>query len=275
MIKLLLKAAFKLFLLSISFNNMSKLSRSEKRAQIYADIQTALPMTSKGHLMDAIEYIDAAFVMYDPDGRLLVCNKQFRSMYQYTEDEARPGVHFQELGLIDVERGNVVIGDDHGGDYLARKAEYRKNPRGTFTVILDDGRWILTRDRRTADGSLVSIQTDITDIKETENAFLIAKEEAESASRAKSEFLANMSHELRTPLNSIIGFSSILESQILSSEDKESLREYAQDVNESGVYLLNVINDILDVAKVEAGQLDLQEDKTDVASIVKLSLIHI
>jgi signal transduction histidine kinase len=99
-----------------------------------------------------------------------------------------------------------------------------------------------------------------------------AWQEAESASRAKTEFLANMSHELRTPLNAVIGFSDVIKSEMLGPLGIERYRYYAQDIFDSGHHLLEVITDILDISKVEAGQFSLNEEETDLAYIVEQSL---
>ncbi|MCZ7599642.1 MAG: PAS-domain containing protein [Gammaproteobacteria bacterium] len=111
-------------------------------------------------LLDALGSIVEAIVIYDADGRLVVCNENFRKLYGYSEDEARPGVHFSELGRIDVERGNVAVGDEYGDGeaYLARKAEYRRKLEGSFIVRLRDGRWIKTIDRPVRGGGFASIR---------------------------------------------------------------------------------------------------------------------
>ena len=132
---------------------------------------------------------------------------------------------------------------------------------------LADGRWIRATDRLTADGSIVGIRTDITELKNRERALFEAKEVAESANRAKSEFLANISHELRTPLNAIIGFSELIIAETLGPISKP-YREYMHDVLNSGRHLLEVINDILDLAKAEAGQLDLNEEALELKGVV-------
>jgi signal transduction histidine kinase len=94
-----------------------------------------------------------------------------------------------------------------------------------------------------------------------------AKEKAELANRAKSEFLANMSHELRTPLNAIIGFSELLRTEALGQLGHDSYRDYARAVHESGVHLLDIINDILDLSKIEAGTVELRDETVDVGAI--------
>jgi two-component system, sensor histidine kinase and response regulator len=112
---------------------------------------------------------------------------------------------------------------------------------------------------------------DITHRKRAEEAMRIAKEQAEAASRAKSEFLANMSHELRTPLNAILGFAQVMRDAIVGPLSPR-YQEYARYIVESGTHLLNVINDILDLSKVEAGRLELSERMVNLPRIVQSSL---
>jgi len=99
-----------------------------------------------------------------------------------------------------------------------------------------------------------------------------AKNQAEGASRAKSEFLANMSRELRTPLNAIIAFAEIMRDRLLGSIGNPRYAEYADDIHSSGMHLLGIINDILDLSKVEAGRLELSEDIIDLHEIIKSAL---
>ena len=125
----------------------------------------------------------------------------------------------------------------------------------------------IARPCRQPDGSVVwnGIILDMTRIKEASIAL-------DMANRAKSEFLANMSHELRTPLNAIIGFSQIIRDEVFGELGSPHYREYAQDINNSGGHLLDVINDILDLAKIEAGKVELDEEYVDLHRAVKSSV---
>jgi len=137
--------------------------------------------------------------------------------------------------------------------------------------------WVEMRCRpmRPAEGALidrpgiVAVTRDISDRKTQEAELMRTRDEAESASRAKTQFLANMSHELRTPLNAVIGFSEILNRELFGSLGEARYRDYARLIHESGEHLLNVVNDILDMSKIEAGKFKIVKEPFDVASLVK------
>jgi two-component system, cell cycle sensor histidine kinase DivJ len=125
-----------------------------------------------------------------------------------------------------------------------------------------------------ADGSserpgIVAVTRDISERKAQEAELLRTRDEAESASRAKTQFLANMSHELRTPLNAVIGFSEILNRELYGTLGETRYRDYARLIHESGEHLLNVVNDILDMSKIEAGKFKIVKEPFDVAPLVK------
>jgi two-component system cell cycle sensor histidine kinase PleC len=187
-----------------------------------------------------------------------------------------------------------------------RRLANANGPKGgaTFERQLADGRWLQVNEARTRDGGSVSVGSDITQIKqhqdklvdserrlmatihdlslarraEEERAHELAelnrkymreKDRAEAANQAKSEFLANMSHELRTPLNAIIGFSELMEQALFGPLGSERYEEYARDINGSGKYLLGVINDILDMSKIEAGQFSMDREQIDLCPLIK------
>jgi two-component system, cell cycle sensor histidine kinase DivJ len=117
--------------------------------------------------------------------------------------------------------------------------------------------------------SIVAVTRDVSDHKAQEAELTRTRDEAESASRAKTQFLANMSHELRTPLNAVIGFSEILNRELFGALGEARYRDYARLIHESGEHLLNVVNDILDMSKIEAGKFKIVKEPFEVASLVK------
>jgi two-component system, cell cycle sensor histidine kinase PleC len=174
----------------------------------------------------------------------------------------------------------------------------------SMEVQLADGRWLQINERRTKDGGFVSVGTDITALKKQEERLLhsertlmitvrdlqkerqLAEEQsqrlaeladkyasektrAEAANRSKSEFLANMSHELRTPLNAVIGFSEIMSQEMFGPLGAAKYSEYAFDIGKSGQFLLDVINDILDMSKIEAGRVELEPAHVDLRGVME------
>jgi len=143
------------------------------------DMREARDMASRAeqNLLDAIESMPDGFVLYDTAGNLEICNTQFRTDYGYGEDEATRGVHFTALGNLDMSRGKVEVpnGYINEGAYLNSRLEYREKLDGTFPVRLADGRHLITRDRKTSSGGVVSIQTDITHIKRVEEDLRISE----------------------------------------------------------------------------------------------------
>ena len=228
-------------------------------------------------LRDAIETIPEAFVLWDADNRLVLCNSNFQELHDLPDEAITVGASYESVvaaGRQPVVRNKVVT---HGPLQPGAR---------TFEAQLEDGRWLHISERRTKDGGYVSVGTDITAIKtheeklvdserrqvatiadlrasqhrlaELAEKYAVEKTRAEEANQAKSKFLANMSHELRTPLNAIIGFSEIMESGMFGPLGADSYEEYCRDIRNSGEYLLDVINDVLDMAKIEAGRIRLE-----------------
>ena len=264
-----------------------------KLAQRYAEADQ--------RLADAIDSTSEAFVLWDKNDRLVMCNAHFQQAYGLPDSVLVPGT---ERSVLMAAACRPVI------ERRLADPDPENCQSQTTEVQLADGRWLQINERRTRDGGLVSVGTDITPLKrhqerlrESERrlmatigdlsasrvklerqkaelstaneAYLAEKERAEAANRAKSEFLANMSHELRTPLNAILGFSEILRSQMFGPLGNEKYHEYSCDIHESGLHLLNVISDILDMSKIEAGHLQLNPEPTDLAVLIEESLRYI
>jgi len=249
-------------------------------------------------LRDAIETIPESFVLWDADNRLVLCNSYFQRLHQLPDSAVIPGTPYEtvnEVGRMPEVRTRL------------REANVLAPGARTFEAQLEDGSWLNISERRTKDGGYVSVGTDITRIKEHEQklvdndlrlratvtdlqrsqaelerqAVALAdlatkyaeeKNRAEDANQAKSKFLANMSHELRTPLNAIIGFSEIMGSGMFGALGSEKYQEYCQDILTSGRYLLEVINDILDMSKIEAGRMMLDLEPLDLGQTLAESL---
>ena len=249
-------------------------------------------------LRDAIETIPEASVLWDAGDRLVLCNSHFQRLHKLPDSAVTPGTSYETV--IEVGRMPEVRTRLHD---VANRAPGAR----TFEAQLDDGSWLHISERRTKDGGYVSVGTDITRIKEHEQklvendlrlratvidlkrsqtalerqAIELAdlaekysreKNRAEEANQTKSKFLANMSHELRTPLNAIIGFSEIMESGMFGTLGSEKYQEYCHDILTSGHYLLEVINDILDMSKIEAGRMKLDMEELDLSKTLAESL---
>ena len=341
--------------------------------------------TTEARLSDAVESISDGFVLYDAEDRLVTCNQAFRDISKVNADLARPGVSFEELIRANVGNGELDLPEDRLEAWIDDRMARHLEASGEFEVKLSNGRWVRVIERRTSEGGTVGIRSDITELKDAEEALRTseqkyrgifdsartglarvsisegrvveandhlvrmmrydsrqdlyrnhagpgsfvdperrrdlmrlarehpviedfsaafyrkdgsaaflnlnfnfdwdgdkfelvaadvteqheaaqalrhAKEEAELANRAKSDFLANMSHELRTPLNAVIGFADMLRLRLHGSlNDKQA--EQVDDIIYSGRHLLEIIGDILDLSKIEAGRADLSEESID------------
>ncbi|HVI28990.1 PAS domain-containing sensor histidine kinase [Hansschlegelia sp.] len=250
--------------------------------------------TADMRLRDAIETISEAFVLWDAANRLVTCNSKFQQLYELKDEAVRPGTLRDEI--IAAGRQPVIVNSVRPDGRVEDGAR-------SYEAQIEDGRWLRINERRTKDGGFVSVGTDITSLKRQEERLMDSekalmanvadlrksrqtleiqaqqladlaekyaeqKSQAEFASQAKSEFLANISHELRTPLNAILGFSEIMESGLFGPLGSEKYYEYLRDIRESGVYLLDVINDVLDMAKIEAGRFRLARETLDIDKVV-------
>jgi two-component system cell cycle sensor histidine kinase PleC len=233
----------------------------ERMAQVRAQ-------AAEARLHGAIESVPEAFVLWDRQGRLVLCNSNFRHFFALEPRVIKPGAP-----RAMVER-------------LIRQAMRQEPGEAAPESELFDGRWVSIAESRTGDGGQVITYVDVTVLKQQEEArrrneeqlqgavvgleksreeaaelaqkYAAEKIKAEGANRAKSEFLANMSHELRTPLNAINGFSEMMVAQMFGPLGDARYADYAKDILNSGQHLLALINDVLDMSKIEAGKMNLR-----------------
>jgi PAS domain S-box-containing protein len=247
--------------------------------------EAALKATQQ-QLIDAIESISEGFVLFDHEDRYVLTNSNYRRLYPGIADLCEPGALFETVMRANIERNLHEFGPEGGEAWLRRLLEWHRACGEPMEQQLKSGRWVRAVERHTSDGRIVGIRTDITAVKEAEAALrqqvtdleearlqltamaadlAAARDAAEAANRTKSEFLANMSHEVRTPMNGIIGMNGLLLKTKLTAEQQE----YAVAVHDSAEALLTVINDILDISKLEAGKVELEAIDFDLVDTVE------
>lgn len=249
-------------------------------------------------LRDAIETTSEAFVLWDNENRLVMCNSKYQQLHKLSPEDVRAGTPYETIsGKSNPDIVSTIV----------LQSDHKQEEARTYEASLADNRWLQISERRTKDGGFVSVGTDITTLKlheqkmienekrqsslirdlsqsrqklelqahqlaELAESYALEKEKAEAGSNAKSEFLANISHELRTPLNAIIGFSEIMRSGVFGPLGSEKYIEYCEDIHHSGNFLLAVINDILQMSKIEAGRHQLSLETVELDEIVRESI---
>jgi two-component system cell cycle sensor histidine kinase PleC len=228
-------------------------------------------------LRAAIESFSGPFALWDSRRRLLLWNQSFATTFGLGPELLRPRASYEAIAAASTAR--------------IRREKHDAADSDVRVVELTSGEWFHIVERRAADGGVITVGVDITALKRKEEELArnerrlqdalgraesqeyrikqLAREaheerlKAEDASRAKSAFLANMSHELRTPLNAVIGFSEIMAKELFGPLQNDQYKQYSHDIFDSGNHLLDLINDILDMAKIEAGKLTLSPRPLD------------
>ncbi|MBI3451761.1 MAG: PAS-domain containing protein [Rhodospirillales bacterium] len=240
------------------------------------EIESSLSMVRRQLEMKSAQFEAAlsnmaqGLCLYDADTRLLVFNRRYLDLYKLPASEIRPGITLREIMEKSTSLGNYAPESVESTIAERIAIAQLRQPR-VFFQRLKSGRVIEIAHQPLPDGGSVATHTDVTERENTAEALRSAKEVAELADRAKSEFLANMSHELRTPLNAIIGFSEIMCSELYGKLGDPRYAEYVRDIRDSGGHLLELINDILDLSKIEAGKSTLHEEDVDIARLLTVS----
>ena len=257
---------------------------------------------AQDRLADAINVSADGFALFSSEDVLEKANEKLAAAFGENSNGIHTGIRYGELIAVLAETIVLENPDDNSSNWFDRQMAYHASPEGSVVIQTSSGRWYNLTERKTNEDGTVLMLSDVTAIKLAEQdlqnriedlqaaklvsdrqseqlqtlaeQFASAKEEADAASRTKSEFLANMSHELRTPLNAVMGFSEVIKNELFGPVGVAQYKQYADDIYESGAHLLSIINDILDLSKVEAGKFDLNETEVQVTDLCR-SVIHI
>jgi adenylate cyclase len=222
---------------------------------------------ARTRLTDAIETISEGFSLYDADDKLIVCNSRYKTLFASHIDLTKPGTSFEAIIRAASERGLIGGAEGRREAWLAERIAQHRAASGTHIQHRSDGRWIQVNERKTAEGGVVATYADITELKQHEAELQKARDAAQDASRTKSSFLANMSHELRTPLNAIIGVTEMLQEDARDLKRDDEV-EPLDRVLRASRHLLALINDILDLSKIEAGKMELSLESFAVVPLI-------
>ena len=223
---------------------------------------------ARARLTEAIETISEGFSLYDAEDKLIVCNSHYRELFASHAEVMVPGTSFETILRTATGRGLIKDAEGREEAWIAERLERHRASSETHIQRRSDGRWIQVSERKTANGGVVAIYADITQLKQHEAELAAARDAADEANRSKSSFLATMSHEIRTPMNAVIGMSGLLLDTTLNDEQ----RDYASTIRDSSEALLTIINDILDFSKIEAGRMDIEAQPFDLRDCVESAL---
>jgi two-component system cell cycle sensor histidine kinase PleC len=257
---------------------------------LWSDV-TALRQAER-RLKDAIASINEGFILLDAEMRYVLFNDEFLHLYPKMAPHVKVGASFEtalRAGIAAGEYPDIGTPEETEAFVAEWTARFRDPAAYQGEGAFADGRWVLIGHRGTSDGGCVNVYTDITALKHREADLAAAKgrlesqaielialtedlrnarQVADNANVSKSRFLADMSHELRTPLNGILGFAEIIRDEMFGEITPKQYAEYAADIYASGSHLLRLINDLLDLSKIEAERMTLTIDAIETSVVV-------
>ncbi len=209
-----------------------------------------------GQIREAVDAMPDGLAFYDADDRLVLWNHRYAEVNPELSSTLRAGMTFREIIQIGLDEDLYADARGRTAEWIQERLDSRRALTTTMEQRIAGDRWLRVSDRRTAAGGIVTVCSDITDLKNDARNLAEARDVAQSANSAKSQFLANMSHEIRTPLNGVIGVAQALAKTPLSAQQEEML-----ELIQSSSHTLQVLlSDILDLARVESGRLELASD---------------
>ena len=215
-------------------------------------------------LQDAIEVLPGAFVLFDRNDIIQVTNSTYRKWFGPPGVKSLEGWTFEDIMRSSIEHGNLTIPPEELEQWTAERLAAHRSPGIVFEQRLSNGRWVRSVDSWTFDGGVVRFLVDVTELKSQQEELDVARKLAENANQAKSEFLATISHEIRTPLNGILGMAYLLRDTAMDPHQTTRL----ENIIASGNALQVIINDVLDMSKIEAGAIEIENVPFDMAALV-------
>ncbi len=209
-----------------------------------------------GQIREALDAMPDGMAFYDAEDRLVLWNHRYAEVNPELSSTLKAGMTFREIIQIGLDEDLYADARGRRAEWIQERLDSRRGLTTTMEQRIAGDRWLRVSDRRTAAGGIVTVCTDITDLKNDARALAEARDVAQSANSAKSQFLANMSHEIRTPLNGVIGVAQALARTPLSAQQEEML----ELIQSSGHTLQVLLSDILDLARVESGRMELAQD---------------
>ncbi|MEM7221861.1 MAG: response regulator [Pseudomonadota bacterium] len=230
---------------------------------------------AEAQLTEAIESISEGFSLYDADDKLVVCNSRYSDLlYPGTREFMVAGVTFEEVVRHSAEQGLIKDAEGRIEEWVAERVARHRDPGEEHVQRRSDGSWIRISERKTEEGATVAVYTDITELK-------LRQAELEEMDRLKSHFLSSVSHELRTPLTSVRGFAKLIGKDFkrwflpIAKDDQRALSkadriiENIEIIQSEGERLTRLINEVLDISKIEAGSMEWNNTTFEVADLVK------
>ncbi len=224
---------------------------------------------------DAINNIEGGVILWSEDDKVILINSYMKKL---TGEDLEEGIHYRDLIAIFIKKGLLQLDDQDPEVWIEERLNARRKVTGFEEQTMPpmkNGRSFKMSGRRLPDKTFIQIFTDVTDLKTREielerivNELNAAKEQADGANKAKSQFLANMSHELRTPLNAVIGLTEMLKEDAEDDGNDEYL-EPLERIHGASKHLLNLINDVLDLSKIEAGKVELYNESFSLPSLLE------
>jgi PAS domain S-box-containing protein len=220
-------------------------------------------------LTSSLEAISEGIALWGENGRLLTCNARFQEFHAAAAHMLAPGCLFSDFIRDSVMLGPPPDALGREREWIAERIDRHNKPGGRFLQQTSDGRWLRTIEQRTGSGEIICVETDITDEQINNATIVAARDDAESISQAKTRFLANASHEMRRPLTAILKVSRTMLDEGENPLNAGQSAEHAIEIYRRGARLLTMVDDILELSRIDSGLAQLDESRVDPQLLIR------